>query len=177
MNTLLMFAVISLVLIYAIARKYKEKHHGSDNSKKKPDAEITDELVEMEDIFFEKIRNGATEIRFLDIYTQYDLMILKSLFQSEGIPYRTEFECLAKVKSGPHIGGQNNIYLYILKEDIDDAIELVKNYLQSKQLDDNNEKENLNRIRNAVEFLIFAWVAPSPQYYKGVEILAQNENP
>ncbi|MDR2964613.1 MAG: hypothetical protein LBU88_02430 [Treponema sp.] len=121
----------------------------------------------IENIFFDNIKKGKIPYKILNIYTPFDLMMIKSLFISENIPYYVEFEYLMKVQPFMHGLNYNNVNLYILEEDYNDAMIVIKNYLKTK----NTEKYKIKKIlRNVVEMVFFNYTAPNPNIYLGIDI-------
>jgi hypothetical protein len=159
-NTDYIFAFGALAIIIFYIVRYLVKHN---NTIKK---EILD-YNEMEKIFFEKISEENRPYKLLNIYFPFDLMIIKSLFISEQIPYYIEFEHFMGVRPFVQIINYNNTNLYILEEDYNDAIIILESYLQTKTLDKNRIKE---RVRNIFELLLISWVVLSPQNNLGIEI-------
>lgn len=166
MNTsFIIFIVIALVCIISIRNIYEKK-------KNKPDSTNEDTVkTEMEEIFFERVGQGAVSYRIASLFNQFDIMFIKSLFQNEQIPYYFEFENMAKIKSGLPIESFNNSILNVLDEDYKDAIQVLEEYESNKDLN----KSSSNRIRNAAELIIGGWSMPSPKeksieiYYKSTE--------
>lgn len=107
----------------------------SDNSAE--NAKALDGIIEMEDVFFQEARKGKTAVKFMHLFYLKDIMILKSLFQSEGIPYKIENEHLPSVLAGYGVTGFNHTDFYILKENYEDALKIVTEYAKNKKL---NEK-------------------------------------
>ena len=122
---------------------------------------------EMEIMFFNKISKENRPYKLLNIYFPFDLMIIKSLFMSEQIPYYVEFEHLMGVKPFVQIINYNNTNFYILEEDYNDAIIVLDNYLEAKSLNNYKAKE---KIRNIVELALISWVIYSPQNNLGIEV-------
>jgi hypothetical protein len=122
---------------------------------------------EMELIFLNKISEKNRPYKLLNIYFPFDLMIIKSLFMSEQIPYYVEFEHFMGVKPFVQIINYNNSNFYILEEDYNDAIIVLENYLITKTLNNYKIKE---KIRNIFELAIISWVIYSPQNNLGIEI-------
>jgi len=120
-----------------------------------------------EKIFFENINNGKVKYELLKIYTPFDLMMIKSLFISENIPYYVEFEHLMKVYPFVYIENYNNSRMYILEEDYDDAITVVKYYIGNKALEEYKIKYAL---RGIIEYFLMGWVVTSPQNHLGLDI-------
>jgi hypothetical protein len=59
--------------------------------------------------------------------------------------------------------------LYILDEDYDDAIKIIKNYLETKEA--NKEDDKLENARNFFEVFFGDWKVPSARDTNGVEII------
>jgi hypothetical protein len=122
---------------------------------------------DMEKIFFEKIKEGNMAYKILQIYTPLDLMMIQSFFISENIPYYIEFEHRMKIEPFVQIINYNNVNLYILDEDYNDSIILIKNYVKNNNYDEYKIK---NAFRGVFEFICMGWVVPSPHNYLGIEI-------
>ena len=75
--------------------------------------------IEMEDVFFDEVNNGEKSYRLMDIFDQFDLMFLKSLFQSEQIPYRVDFQYGSKLYPGLCMA------FNILERDYNDALQVI----------------------------------------------------
>jgi len=126
---------------------------------------------DIEEEFFAKIKEGKTQYKLLEIYTPFDLMMIRSLFTSESVPYHIQFEHLMKVYPFVHCENYNNASMYILEEDYSDSIIIIKNYIENKNL---NEYKIKSVGRNIFEFLTMTWVIPSPQNYLGIDINYRN---
>ena len=122
---------------------------------------------EMEEMFFKEICNGKYIYKILEIYSPYDLMIIKSILISENIPYYNEFEHLMKVWPFVHSLNYNNSNLYILEEDYEDTIIIIKEYIENKNIKNYNIK---GVFRNVLEYLIMTWVIPSPNDNLGFDV-------
>ena len=125
----------------------------------------------MENVFLEEISNGHKGRRIAFIYSSFDLMIIKSLFQSEQIPFFCEFEYLSKIKTGLPITQVNNIMLNVLEEDITDSKFILSEYIKTKKTDNTCK----NKLRNICEFIIFSNAVPSP-IYNTIRILGGKES-
>jgi hypothetical protein len=150
---------ILAIIIFCIVR-YFAIHKKAENKE-------TLDYNEMEKIFFNKISEKNRPYKLLNIYFPFDLMIIKSLFISEQIPYYVEFEHLMRLKPFVQIINYNNTNLYILEEDYNDAIIVLENYLTTKTLNNYRVKE---KIRNLFELLVISWVVYSPLNNLGIEI-------
>ena len=147
------------ITVFCIVRYFVENN--------KTDNKETLDYNEMEIMFFNKISEKNRPYKLLNIYFPFDLMIIKSLFISEQIPYYVEFEHFMGVKPYVQIINYNNTNFYILEEDYNDAMIIIENYLKTKTL--NNYKLN-EKIRNIFELAIISWVIYSPQNNLGIEI-------
>ncbi|MDR2922025.1 MAG: hypothetical protein LBU85_01640 [Treponema sp.] len=134
---------------------------------------ITINIIKLK-IFFYEVSNGKKKYKFLKIDNQFDLMFIKSIFQSENMPYYVEFENISKIRPGMYIGDLGNYtLLYILDEDYDDAIKVIKNYLKTKRT--NNENNKTESVRNIFEILFGNWKVPSARDTNGIEIIYKNK--
>jgi hypothetical protein len=91
--------------------------------------QTNDEKIEMENIFLNEIKKGEKSCKLIDVYDQVDLMFIKSLFQSEQIPYKIEFEHSSTLYAGTPI---IETAVYILEKDIEDANKILEEYDKSK---------------------------------------------
>jgi hypothetical protein len=90
---------------------------------------IDEEKVEMENIFFDEVEKGEKTCKLLDVYDQVDIMFVKSLFQSEQIPYKIEFEHGSTLYAGTSV---IETAVYVLEKDHEDAIKILDEYTKSK---------------------------------------------
>ncbi|UTC61423.1 DUF2007 domain-containing protein [Treponema sp. OMZ 787] len=129
-------AVLAGIFLFLFLKKsWEENSQGVRlNDGTAAEDEALENIVEMEDIFFEAVKSGKKAVKFMHLFYQEDLMMIKSLFQSEHIPYRIENEHVASVLVGYGVTGFNHTDLYILREDYDDAFKIVKEYAENKQL-------------------------------------------
>ena len=139
-------------------------------SKKQRTYEILD-YNEMENIFFEKIKKGMLPYKLLNIYTPFDLMMIRSFFISENIPYYVEFEHFMKVYPFIHSTNYNNCNIYILDDDYNDAIYIINNYIKSKYI---NEHKIKDVFRGVFEYIIMGWIITSPYNYLGFDVNFKN---
>jgi ABC-type antimicrobial peptide transport system permease subunit len=174
MTTGIIIIAIILIIIFALL--------GKNNEENKNEAVETSEnndmaINEIEEQFFNEVNNGKEKYRFLKIDNQFDLMFIKSLFQSEDIPYYVEFENISRIRPGMYVGDLGNYnLLYILDDDYNDALKIVKKYIRTKKenkKDNENKKEN---IRNLAEVLFGNWKVPSASDTNGIEVLYKNKS-
>ena len=135
---------IVIVILYYIIRFFLKK-------RKVIEKEVLD-YNDIENKFFEEVKKGKSRYKLLKIYTSFDLMMIKSLFISEGIPYYIEFGYLMKIYPFLHCANYNNANMYILEEDYDDSINVIKNYIKNKNF---SEYKLRNVGRNFFEFFLF----------------------
>ena len=114
-------------------------------------ADTYDLFLDMENQFFNEVTNGKYAQRIAFIYSMSDLIIVKSLFESEQIPFFCEFEHLSKVKTGLPITQVNNIILNVLEDDINDAIFIITEYKKNKSIKLNRDI----KIRSVLELVFF----------------------
>jgi hypothetical protein len=179
MSIEILLFVFALVFVFGlIARKRTEN---LENENKTEDDTQENDLMEnnkneMEEMFFHEVSNGKERYRFLIIDNQFDLMFVKSLFQSENIPYYIEFEHVSSIRPGMFIGDLGNYnVLYILDEDYNDAIKVIKSYIETKRK--NTEPQVAENARNLAEIALMNWRVPSANDTNGIHVLTRNSNP
>ena len=91
-----------------------------------------EEKMDMENIFFNEVKNGEKTCLLTNILDQLDLLLIKSLFQSEQIPYYVEFKHFSSIYPFLNIGTLANENIYILEKDYDDVIKLIEEYKTKK---------------------------------------------
>ncbi len=162
---LLIFFII-LVFVWAILRNTMTKKT-NENDSAGDDQENSEENIDIEEIFFEEVRNGESAYKLLNISNQFDLMFIKSLFQFEQIPYRTESEFQSRLRPGMLVGGFAKTGVYILEKDYDDAVKVVARYI------DNKKEGHLEKVpnRTPVEILVGGWTVPGADDIDGIDIL------
>jgi hypothetical protein len=83
----------------------------------------------MENIFFNEIKKGEKPCKLMDVYNQFDLLFIKSLFQCEQIPHKIEFEQGSALYAGsPTIEST----VFILEKDYDDAVNILDEYYKTR---------------------------------------------
>ncbi len=172
----IMIFVTLLVCVFGLLARNKTEHVTSETADEEDilKNDTADKYHEMEELFFSEVSNGKERYEFLKIYNQFDLMFIKSLFQSEAIPYYTKFEHVSHIRPGMFIGdlGNYNI-LYILDEDYNDAVEIVEHYVKTKQKD--GEENAASDLRNVAEILLANWKVPSANDTGGIHIMYKNK--
>jgi hypothetical protein len=160
MDTDYIFVLGTLAITVFYIVRYFVGHNKAENKE-------TLDYNDMENSFFNEISERNRPYKLLNIYFPLDLMIIKSLFISEQIPYYVEFEHFMGVRPFVHIINYNNTNLYILEKDYNDAIIVLENYLKGKTLNNHKIRE---KVRNLFELLLISWVVYSPQNNLGIEI-------
>ncbi len=163
MNIGILVVIILTVIVFALIFSKRD-----DNQEL--ESEDSEDIVEMEKVFFEKIQaEHKAQYQLASIYSQYDVMFIKSLFQSEQIPFHIEYENVSRLIPGLRAPNYNNTVLTILEDDYDDAVKILEEYIRSKS---NSEDTNQDRIRNIAEIAIAGRRIPSSSentieiYYK-----------
>jgi hypothetical protein len=143
----------------AIYKKIKEnaKNRKTDINDRKENIEKT-----MEDVYFEQIESGSRPYKLLAVYDQYDLMFIKMLFQNEQIPFYIEFENMNMLRPGVRIECFNDSFVYILDEDYEDALTVVKSYIESER--SISDIKGKTKVRNIVEFAIGGYFMPKNNF-------------
>ena len=172
MNVGIIIVILVLVCFFRLFFRNKDENDGENNNSADDNFDGDHENNKIEEQFFEAVNSGKEKYMFLKIDNQFDLMFIKSLFQSEHIPYYVEFENITKIRPGMYIGDLGNYnLLYILDEDYNDAVEVVRNYIEGKR-DNTNKNENAKEnIINIGEILIGNWKVPSASETNGIEII------
>jgi hypothetical protein len=164
----MIFLIIVIILWAVIKNKSQKdnKNETDDNNMKNQELVDDEKDIEMEDMFYEEIGNGEKTYQLIYVFNQFDLMFIKSLFQSEQIPYYIESEHISSIRPGMQIGAFGNANVYILEKDYNDAIKIIEEYR-------NNKMKNYNEkitIRKPAEVLIGAWPVPEAGDVNGIII-------
>jgi hypothetical protein len=129
---LVIFATIVIILWAVIKNRLQDNNKKDDNVEIQGTIETNKENTEMIDMFYEEVKNGENIYKLMNVFNQFDLMFIKSLFQSEQIPYHMESEHLSKMRPGMQIGSFGNADIYILEKDYNDAIKIIEEYRKTK---------------------------------------------
>jgi len=133
MNIGLIIFIIVAILLWAFIRK---KVENSSKSKEMNfvSTEKVEENIELNELFFEEVRNGEKTHILTNTFDQFDLIFIKSLFQAEQIPYHIEFEHFTRVYpflNSATIGGE---IIYILEKNYNDVTKLIEEYNKRKNI-------------------------------------------
>jgi hypothetical protein len=168
--------LFSIFVIFIIAIKTRiQSRENIENLDKENGINVENNI---EEIFFEKIKGGENKYYFLKIDNQFDLMFIKSLFQSTQIPYYVEFEHISKIRPGMVVGDLGNYtLLYIVEKDYDDALLVTHEYIRNKTKNYDYRNKTKKIGRNLFEIFFTNWRIPSASDIGGIIILYKdNEN-
>lgn len=105
-------------------------------------------------MFFERTQKGENYQQFLSISSQKDCAIIRSLLHADNIPTYVEGEHMNSIYGG--ISGTMNavvaIRLYVLKNDYDKALEIVRGIIESK-LENISEDKEKSILKRSLEIL------------------------
>jgi quinol-cytochrome oxidoreductase complex cytochrome b subunit len=129
---LIIFVVIAIIL-WAVLKNKMENENGETNNKNSG-KETVEKKETMKELFYKNIRNGEKPYKLMNIFNQFDLMFIKSLFQNEAIAYYIEGEYVSKIHPGMQIGSFGKVDFYILEKDYDNAIKIIQEYINNTRL-------------------------------------------
>jgi len=108
-----------------------------------------------EDSFFFEIGRGKKAYRVASVFNQFDILLLKSLFQSANIPAYFQSETSVRIQLASTGGRRVAAFLNILAEDYDDAVSVLESFRVNKRnVNRRNENEDQNAIRETLDELI-----------------------
>lgn len=139
--------MVMLCILFLRKRKTAKKHEetdydaefyddsavvGSENAES--DDAADDEAPDFEEAFFARCQQGEEEQHFLNLASQQDAAILQSLLYSADIPSRIDSDIMNKIYGGTASAatGIFCIRLYILQNDYDAALAIVRDYAREK---------------------------------------------
>ncbi len=139
------------------------------------DFNVVDENVDyskFEDLFFEKVKNGKKYQHFLNLSSQLDCMIIRSILSSMQIPTYIEGENANKIYGGVStlITAVFKIKLYILIDDYDEAFLVVKDYIKNK-VDTLSAREGKDKYLKILEILAAPYIISNSQEILGISIM------
>ncbi|MBO5137735.1 MAG: hypothetical protein J6B81_04500 [Spirochaetaceae bacterium] len=139
----------------------------------KDEGEKIDSLKEFdatEESFCNQVNSGEPYQHFLSLTYDSDCSIIQSMLSGSNIPSYSEFRHFNIIRGGGFFSGRTgtNIRLSILCKDYDDALEVVKGYLQSKISNDSIQNAKAKSIFNAA--FATATLAKPTQAILGVTI-------
>ena len=136
MNIGIIIIIAIIIVIFGLIQKL---------SKHNTESEHNDDLIESEEVlpddvkymdctemYFSEIKNGQKPCKFISIYDQSDLALIKSLFQAEGIPYYIMNENSSKIHPAIQISTNIIPNVNILERDYETATKIIREYEQNK---------------------------------------------
>ncbi|MCL2044342.1 MAG: DUF2007 domain-containing protein [Treponema sp.] len=90
-----------------------------------------------EELFFEQVSKGEKAQKIINAsdeieWRQMDIMMIKSLLQSEQIPFYVEFNYSSGIYPGLQIGSLGSQNLYVLEKDHEDAMNIIDDYMKNR---------------------------------------------
>lgn len=138
----------------------------------------TIDYTPFEEILFSKVREGYKHLHFLNIASQIDCAIIRSILSAAEIPTYTEGENSNGIYGGASslLNNLFSIKLYILEEDYDEALLIVTDYIKNKanRLKENGDDKNYVKL---LEILAAPHQISSKQELLGISIMPKKQNP
>ena len=127
-----------------------------------------------EEKLFEEVRNGKDYQHFLNLSSQLDCMLIRSFLASMQIPTYVEGGNLNKIYGGTStvVTTVFKMKLYILVEDYDEALEVVKDYIKNK-VKSLSEKSGSDKYLKVLELMAAPYNISASQEMLGITILAK----
>ena len=110
--------------------------------------------------FLNQVSRGETAVRLLTSVNVSDIAFIESLLRFYNIPFFMQNYHVCTLRPGSFVKDFNDLFFYILEKDHKDAEKIIKFYFKNKRTDLGVP----HKIRNAVEFLLFAWVVPENRF-------------
>ena len=134
-----------------------------------------------EEKLFEEVRNGKDYQHFLNLSSQLDCMLIRSFLASMQIPTYVEGGNLNKIYGGTStvVTTVFKMKLYILVEDYDEALEVVKDYIKNK-VKSLSEKSGSDKYLKVLELMAAPYNISASQEMLGITIFTKktkDENP
>ncbi len=159
--------ICSALFLYRSWHKNTEGIKLSDGTSEAPDA--LNGMIEMQEYFFSEIQKGKKAVKFMHLFYQQDIMVIQSIFQSNGIPYKIENNHLPSVLTGYCVYGFNHADFYILRENYDEALNIVKEYAERKKSFENS-KNPAKKIGDLITIITAAGYIPDKDETSGIVI-------
>ena len=136
---------------------------------------LTDEAedyTQIEEKFFENVRNGKKYQHFLNLSAQIDCFMIRSMLASMDIPTYTEGENVNNIYGGAStcLTSVFKIKLYILIEDYEEAFEVVKDYINNKA-ETLAERDGKDKYIKVFELLAAPYIISNSQEMLGIVVL------
>lgn len=159
MFTILFIVFVSIVVMGLVAGFIFSLATGKKDEEVFDDEDVN--YKDFEEKFIEQVNEGKKYQHFLNVASQTDCAMIRSLLDAEGICTYTENENVNGAYGG--IGNaMTNLFcikLYILNEDYDKALEIVADFIRKKaaRLSEGSEKNNFE-----ASLTILAGIIASP---------------
>ena len=111
-------------------------------------------------------------VEFINLYApqnEMELSLIKSILDSESIRYFVRNDNFGSLEVGPNIGLFNGKMIKVQDDQYERSKELLSDFIEkTKRPIENTLKEYslFDKIRMAVEFLVFGWVMPGKIRHK-----------
>ncbi len=135
---------ILFVLIFALIKRKQDNRNTKDKSSPIDPGNLDDQ-------FFENLK-GNEVIPFLRTYNPSDLMILRSLLDSNGINSMVNFSRMNSLYPNLRIDGHTDTIIYIYRMDQEKAVELAEEYIRNISSGQRISKGGI--VRNVAEMAI-----------------------
>ncbi len=134
--------------------------------------EESEDYTQIEENFFESVRNGKKYQHFLNLSAQIDCMMIRSMLASMEIPTYTEGENVNNIYGGAStcLTSVFKIKLYILIDDYDEAFAIVKEYIRNKA-DTLAAREGKDKYLKIFELLAAPYVISNAQEMLGIVVM------
>ena len=130
------------------------------------------DYTQFEEKFFDQVKSGKKYQHFLNLGSQLDCMMIRSIFSSMDIPTYIEGENVNKLYGGVSTCLSNifKIKLFILVDDYEEALAVTKDYIRNKieLLSEHQDKDKYVRI---LEFLAAPDMISNTQEMLGITVL------
>ena len=132
----LIIGIFVFLVVLLVVRIVKAKNLGpsSMSGNLSDGSEFSETAVDFEKDFFLRAKGGENAVEFLKIADMQDCFVIQSMLLSAGIPSHTENEHVSGI-FGNNAGIMNSIFavrLNILKDDYNEALSIVKDFLEQK---------------------------------------------
>ena len=134
----------------------------------------TVDYTDFEEKFFKEVRDGKDWQHFLNVSSQSDCMLIRSILSSMEIPTYTEGEHINKIYGGMSTCLTNvfKIKVYILVDDYDEAITIVKDYIKNK-INSLSSRQGKDTYIKALEILAAPYIISTSQEMLGISIMCK----
>ena len=135
------------------------------------------DYTNFEEKFFEEVRNGKEYQHFLNISSQMDCIVIRSVLAAMNIPTYIESEHINKIYGGTatFLTTVFKIKLYILVDDYDEASIVIMDYIKNK-VNSLSEKHGKDKYLKILELLAALYNISPSQEILGITILNKKSN-